>query len=208
MPHPAVQIYIWMCLALAGQMLDGYALAILAAMEILLSLGMCPSRFFYLLRRTRWILISLFVIFAYTGTGDLLWQQWGAFSPVTDGIVHGLLQLLRLLAMLAGLSILLSLLSQAQLIAGLYVMSLPFVHFGLSPERMAVRLALTLQYADKARQKISGNWRDALEQMLEPAPMAHGYIELQVTVFSGRDWLLVIAVTVALIEVWLLGVLQ
>lgn len=208
MPHPAVQIYIWMCLALAVQMLEGYALAILAAMEIFLSLGLCPSRFFYLLRRTRWILITLFVIFAYTGTGDLLWPQWGAFSPVTDGIVHGLLQLLRLLAVLAGLSILLSLLSQSQLVAGLYVMSRPFVFFGLSPERMAVRLALTLQYADNAMQNISGNWRDILEHMLESVPMAPGYIELQVTVFSWRDWLLVIAVTAALMGVWLVGVLQ
>lgn len=203
MLHPAVQIYIWICFALVAQILDGYVLTLLAASVILLSFIMCAVRFLHLLRRTRWILISLFIIFAYTSPGDPIWPQWGAFSPVADGIVRGLLQLSRLLSVLAGLSILLTLLSQSQLIAGLYVMSRPFALLGLSPERIAVRLALTLRYAEGAMQDTAVNWRGSLERLLEPVPVVPEIIELHVAAFSRRDWLLLAAASAVLVGVWL-----
>ena len=58
------------------------------------------------------------------------------------------LQLCRLAFTLASLAILLNLLPRQQLISGLYVLTYPLRYVGLSRERLAVRLALTLQYAD------------------------------------------------------------
>jgi len=206
MLHPAVQIYIWICFALATQMLDGYVLAVVAATVILLSLRICAVRFLYLLRRTRWILASLFVIFAYTSPGDAMWPQWGIFSPGAEGVEQGLLQLSRLLALLAALSILLSRLSQLQLIAGLYVMSRPLAMFGLSPERMAVRLALTLRYADSAMRQTAGTWREGLDGLLAPEPVAAEIIELHVDGYSWRDWLVLATASAGLLGIWLEGV--
>lgn len=203
MPHPAVQIYIWICLTLAAQMLHGYALMLLSALLIALSFRICAVRFFFLLRRTRWIFFSVFLIYVYTTQGEALWPQLGAFSPVTEGIVDGLLQLTRLFTVLAGLSILLTYLSQSQLIAGLYTLFLPLCFSGLSRERVAVRLALTLRYAESAMQDTASNWRGSIEQLLTPMPVVPGFIELHVTPFSTRDWLLVVAASVMLFGVWL-----
>lgn len=205
MPHPAVQIYVWICLTLAAQMLGAYALTLLALMLIVLSFKICTARFFLLLRRTRWILFSVFLIYAYTSPGDLVWPQLGAFSPVADGIVGGLLQIMRLVTVLAGLSILLTLLSQSQLITGLYTLSRPLRLFGLSRERVAVRLALTLRYAESAMQETASNWRGSIEQLLAPVPVAPGFIELHAYPFSGRDWLLLMAASVVLLGIWLSG---
>lgn len=203
MPHPAVQIYFWVCLTLAAQILHGYALMLLAGLLFVLAFRICAARFFLLLRRTRWILFSVFIIYAYTTPGDALWLQLGAFSPVTEGIVDGLLQLSRLLTVLAGLSILLTLLSQSQLIAGLYTLSRPLCFAGLPRERIAVRLALTLRYAESAMQDTASNWRGSIEHLLAPMPVVPGYIELNVAPFFRRDWLLVAAASAALLGVWL-----
>jgi hypothetical protein len=205
MAHPAVQIYVWVCLTLAAQMLSAYALTPLALMLAVFSFKICPARFFLLLRRTRWILFSVFLIYAYTSPGDLAWPQLGAFSPVADGITGGLLQIMRLVTVLAGLAILLTLLSQSQLITGLYTLSRPLRLFGLSRERVAVRLALTLRYAESAMQGTASNWRVSIEQMLAPVQVAPGFIELHVYPFSGRDWLLLVAVSVALLGTCLPG---
>ena len=202
--QPAVKIYCWICLSLAVQMLNGYMLALLAGILIVYSFRICPSRFILLLRRTRWILFSMFIIYAYTTPGDALWPQLGSFSPAADGVVDGLMQLARLLAVLAGLSILLASLSQSQLIAGLYTLSRPFCILGLSRERLAVRLALTLRYAESAIQESRVYWRDSMEHMLAPRPDVPGFIDLQVRSLCRRDWMQVAAVSAALLGIWLL----
>ncbi len=100
--HPAVKIYIWICLTLLVQMLQGIALMSLAARLIVSALWIYPLRFYMLLRRTRWILFSVLLIYAYASPGVGVWLQLGAFSPVTEEVVAGLMQILRLLTVLAG----------------------------------------------------------------------------------------------------------
>jgi energy-coupling factor transporter transmembrane protein EcfT len=203
MPHSAAQIYLWICLAVAAQILHGYALTLLAVMLVLLTLGICAKRFFSLLRRTRWILLSIFVIYAYASRGDAMWPQLGAFSPVAVGMEEGFVQLQRLLIVLAGLSILLVLLSQAQLMEGFYTLLFPVFLVGLSRERVAVRLALTLRYAESTMQNKIANWHRNIEQMLAPVGLEPGYIELQLHQFSWRDWLLVAVSSAVVTGLWL-----
>jgi len=205
MPHPAVQIYIWFCLTLAVQMLGVYALVLLTGILIVFSFRICATRFLFLLRRTRWILFSVFLIYAYISPGESLWPHLGVFSPVAEGLEHGLLQLMHLLAVLAGLSILLTLLSQQQLIAGLYALSRPLSLLGVPRERFAVRLALTLRYTESALQDTASDWRGSIEQLLAQLPVTHGYIELQLVPFARRDGLLAAAVSAALLGIWLTG---
>lgn len=204
-PHPAVLIYIWVCLALAASMLEWHALILLAVMLTGSATMFCTKRFFILLRRTRWILFSLFLIYAYTSPGDAMWPPMGIFSPVAGGMADGFLQLLRLLAVLAGVSILLSILSQSQLITGLYVLSHPLKYLGFSRERFAVRLALTLRYAESAINETARNWRDSVEYLLTPVPVAAEHVELHIGGLARRDLLLMAAGSCALLGVWLCG---
>lgn len=201
-PHPAVQLFIWLCLTLAAHSLNVYGLLTLAGISIAFALVLCAARFSQLLRRMRWILISVFVIYAYSTPGDPLWMQLGAFSPVKEGAADGLLQLLRLTTVLAGLSILLTLLSPAQLVAGLYTVAHPLRGFGLSRERFAVRLALTLRYAESVPD-MAGGWRGRLEQLLAQNSEKPGFVELQVARLTMRDWLIFAGVSAALTGIWL-----
>lgn len=205
MTHPAVQIYIWICLALLAQILHGYSLLLFTGILVALAFTLCRERFFILLRRTRWILLSVLIIFAYSSPGEALWPQLGVFSPVAEGLVDGLMQILRLLTMLAGLSVLLTLLSQTQLVAGLYALSAPLGYLGLARERIAVRLALTMQYAETAMQDTDSNWRGSIGHLLapEPEPLAAGFIELHDAPLSRRDFILFATFSAVLVGVWL-----
>lgn len=200
--HPAVQILIWVLLALAAQRLQSFALLVFTATVTVVALRLCAVQLLRLLRRTRWILLSLLVIYAYTTPGAALWPQFGVASPTHEGLLDGVLQLGRLLSVLSGLAILLELLPQNQLISGLYTLAYPLRWFGLSRERIAVRLALTLEYAETAMGDTAKDWRTTISAALQPAATGAMHIELRVQPFGWIDVLLLLAGVAMLIGVW------
>jgi len=198
-PNPAVQIYLWLCSLLLVQIAPVSTLLLIAGMLIVITMIFFTKRFVKLIRRTRWILISLLIIYAYTGAGEALWPSLGVLSPGFDGMMNGLLQLLRLLSVLAGLSILLTLLSTSQLIAGIYTLLLPLQYFGVSRETIAVRLALTLHYAEQSMLERHTKWQENFEKLLRPTEVKVDEIELNLVRMNYRDWLLVVTSTTALL---------
>jgi energy-coupling factor transporter transmembrane protein EcfT len=201
-PHPAVQILVWMLLALLAQRLPPLALLVLTAVLFGLAMRLCAKQLLTLLRRTRWIFFSLLLIYAFTTPGAALWAQLGVASPTREGLLDGLLQLGRLVSVLSGLAILLALLSQTQLISGLYSLAYPLRWFGLSRERIAVRLALTLEYAESAMRDTASDWRSTIGAAMRPSTEGAEHIELQLQPFRAVDALLLAASTAVLIGVW------
>jgi energy-coupling factor transport system permease protein len=201
-PHPAVQILAWMLLALLTQRLQPLAVLFLGGVLFCLALMLCAKKLLRLLLRTRWILISLLIIYAYTTPGTALWDSLGDFSPTHEGLQDGALQLVRLLCVLSGLAILLALLSQALLISGLYTLAYPLRWFGLSRERIAVRLALTLQYAESAMRDTASDWRATIRDAVQPSATGAMHIELQLHSFGILDMLLLVTCAAVLAGVW------
>jgi energy-coupling factor transporter transmembrane protein EcfT len=201
-PHPAVQILVWMLLALLAQRLQPLALLVLTAVLFGLALRLCRKQLLSLLQRTRWILFSLLLIYAYTTPGAALWMALGVVSPTREGLLDGLLQLGRLVSVLSGLAILLELLPQTQLISGLYSLAYPLRWLGLSRERIAVRLALTLEYAESAMRDTASDWRATINAAMQPSADRTEYIELRVQPFRAVDILLLAAGVAVLIGEW------
>lgn len=154
---------------------------------LLATFAMAGRKFFHLLRRTRWVMLSLLLIYAWSTPGQPLWPQLGAFSPTHEGMADGLVQLLRLLAALGGLAILLDRLHRQQLIAGLYTLFMPLRLFGLSRERAAVRLALTLHYAEVAMMRGTQSWQDTLRGLFEAHGETERHMELPLYRFTLGD---------------------
>lgn len=201
-PHPAVQILVWIMLALLVQRLQGFALLVTCVVLIALALRSCAEQMLSLIRRTRWIMVVLLFIYAYTTPGAAVFAQFGTLSPTWEGLSDGATQLGRLLSVLAGLAILLTLLSQASLISGLYSLMYPLRWFGLSRERFAVRLALTLENAEPAMRDTANDWRATIGDALKPDTSGTSHIELDVQAFGLIDALVLLASVVLLIGVW------
>ena len=165
--HPAAQILTWCLLVVSMQAMALGPLLVAAGLILLGAVAISRHKFNQLLRRTRWIMLSLLLIYAYSTPGQPLSDSLGMFGPSLEGLVDGVLQLTRLLAALAGLAILLDRLHRQQLIAGLYALFAPLQWMGLSRERLAVRLALTLHYAEVAMLRDTNSWQDSLRSLLE-----------------------------------------
>jgi energy-coupling factor transporter transmembrane protein EcfT len=189
--HPAALILTWCLLVAIMQFLALETLLIAAGFVFLFALLLSARKFLQLLRRTRWIMLSLLMIYAYTTPGQPLLDVFGMISPSREGLSNGMLQLTRLLAALAGLAILLDRLHRQQLIAGLYSLFAPLRLIGLSRERVAVRLALTLHYAEVAMLREKHTWQDNLRSLFEPHGESGKQMELTLYRFGIGDGLLV-----------------
>lgn len=185
--HPAAQILVWCLLVASLQALEPAGLMIAAGLVLLATFAMAGRKFFHLLRRTRWVMLSLLLIYSWSTPGQPLWPQLDTFSPTHEGMADGLIQLLRLLAALGGLAILIDRLHRQQLIAGLYTLFMPLRLFGLSRERAAVRLALTLHYAEVAMMRGTQNWQDTLRGLFEAHGETERHMELPLYRFTLRD---------------------
>lgn len=192
-PHPAAVIVLWLFLAVALQSLHTTAMLLTGAVLMAAALKLSALRLYALLRRTRWVMISLLVIYGFVTPGDAVWAAAGPFSPTLQGIGDGVLQLGRLVFALAGLAIVLNVLDQAQLMGGIYTLAAPLRLFGLSRERIAVRLALTLNYAETAMLETAADWRASIEHLLAPPADDVREVEIPVIPFRLRDAALIAA---------------
>ncbi len=202
MPHPAVQILVWITLAIAAQVLPAVGLALMTVLLFISAVKLNARQLFSLIRRTRWILFSLLLIYAYTTPGAALVSEFGLYSPTKEGLMDGLLQLARLLSMLSGLAILLSLLTQAQFISGIFALALPVTWFGMSRERIAVRLALTLQYAEPTMREAADDWKHAIKNALSSAQEAEQHLILDRNSLKAVDVICLLLCAALLYGVW------
>lgn len=186
--HPATKIMLWLMFAFAVHVLDFSILALVSVLAMLwLALVEGLSEGLFMLRRARWLLLSLSLIYAFATPGDLLFPVLGAFSPTFQGLRGGAMQAWRLALLLVALALLLRSCPRESLLSGLYALLRPFRAIGLNPDRVAVRLWLTLHYAQQqARQKMQ-TWREELRSALDPAPNVALQVSLELNVFTWRD---------------------
>ena len=113
------------------------------------------SGFMTMLRRMRWFLLSIVFIYAWLTPGVPLFGEMfdSSLQPSVEGLWQGGQRLLALILIVAAVHWLLVVTSREQLVAALYWLGAPLHLLGLSRERFAVRLALTLgRVADVQKQ--------------------------------------------------------
>lgn len=148
MLNPTVRIISLIAFAAMLQRMQALPLAVCSGLLLLAVILIRAVDFLRLLRRARWLLLSIMLIYAYATPGEFVSRIPDALAPTYEGLRDGGMQALRLAVMLAALSVLLATSSRAQIMAGIYQLLKPFRLFGLSPERFAARLWLTLHYVE------------------------------------------------------------
>lgn len=185
--HPAVSVFSWFSFALAVELAHPAQLIWLAAVAaLLLADAAAGRRFLRLIWRARWLWLALFLIYAWTMPGRLLWAH--ELSPTLEGMEAAALRILRLLLLLAALARLLAECPPRRLAGGLYLIARPFAFAGLDARALAVRLALTLERLEHAPP--AGKWREMLNQPVRPVE-GPDEITLLIPAVGGRDaWML------------------
>lgn len=156
--HPTTRLLVWLLLLFAVQSLSGMLLGI--AVLCLPVLGRAiirrGGRLFW---RTRWLMISLFVIFSWGVAGEPLWQ--GVAAPTQDGLVEGATHVGRLLLVLMAVAAFLEVMPLTDLLTATHVLLKPLRRFGFDPDRFVIRLMLVLRYVEKLPRP--RDWRTLLD---------------------------------------------
>ena len=189
--HPASLILIWLAFALCIPWLRFADLAVILLLASIPLLRRRSAEFRKLLRRTRWLLLSLVLVYAYATPGEAVLPALGAYSPSHEGLLSGGQQALRLLTLLATLALLLEGLQRDRILAGLYLLLKPFAHVGVNIDRIAIRVWLTLYYAEQAGAGTPGGWRERLQAALDHHEESGQMIRLDIGRLSLVDYLAV-----------------
>lgn len=186
--HPATKILLWLGFALTVRWLDSAQLGLIGLLVIFwLARTGGGEDALTMLRRARWLLFSLLLIYAFATPGESLFPALGAMSPTLQGVQGGGLQAGRLALLLLALALLLRCCPRESLLSGIYALLCPFRVIGLNPERIAVRLWLTLHYARQLSRQKMQDWRNELRAALDPVPNETLQVTLELPSFSWRD---------------------
>lgn len=203
--HPASLLLAWLSLALALQCLALPLLLALAAAVFPLALWLAGTRLRLLLRRARWLLLSVVVLFALATPGAALPGTAGTLGITAAGAELAAAHTLRLTLLLGLLAMLLERLGIPALIAGLYALLAPL---GASRRRsqMALRLLLVLEYVEQGRALRREGQQPGWKYWLDPqagalkseAPETFPPVELEVAPLAGIDRLAMLLALLAL----------
>jgi energy-coupling factor transporter transmembrane protein EcfT len=148
-----VQLLSFFILAIIVNQLNLKTLSIILSIFTVFVIFTKTHQFLRAVKRFKWFFLVMIVIFSFNTPGEHLAQWPFSLSPTYEGITAGFTQTLRVVVMLAALSLILTFNTRQQLISGFYFLFSPLKYLGLEVERFAARLWLTLHYVELQRDK-------------------------------------------------------
>ena len=153
------------------------------------------ERLVLLLRRTRYLMVAIVLVFAWGTPGHLMWPQLDWASPNSEGLTLALTHANRLLCVLGMVALLLALMPLPKLVSALHGITWPLGWAGLDRTRAALRLTLVLDYTAAARH--DQNWRSWLE---DDAPVGESpELVLDNRGLGVPDWLALAALVATMV---------
>lgn len=189
----------WVCVIAALQRAHDWWLAGLLALVFLLVGSAARERWRVLLRRSRILLLVLAATYVLLTPGEALL----AGHPGTqEGLVAAGVQLMRIVLMLGAVAWLLASTPISELLAGIYGLARPSGRIPATPgipERLAIRLALVMRYAESP---IAKDWRTLLDEAVVDAG---GTVNFDFVPLRVQHWLaglVLVAVTMWILLTW------
>lgn len=173
------------------QFLGLFALFLVAPL-LLLVVRHALAEWWRLLRRMRWLLLSVWLILAYGSAGDALFDL--AWMPTYEGVRDASQHVARLVLMLGCLAGLFAKLGRHGLLVALHSLLRPFSGPGMASERLVVRLALVLQNLQDEMPKDA--WRKMLDGHYDGGGEGE-VLRIESAAWRFADYLLCIATLVS-----------
>lgn len=158
--HPATLLLAWAGFALVLPFLPLVVLAIVLVLVFIPAVLLAKMRTLALLRRARWLFLSIALLFAFATPGLSAPGPLGQIGMTQDGLVLAAEHLARLLLLLAMLSLLHEHLGTAGFVTGLYWLLGPLCSWHDLRERIVVRLMLVVEFVESGN--VGGGWREWL----------------------------------------------
>lgn len=169
---PAVPVRILSLLILTAGLASARLGVLLIAGMVLLGAGLLvrrrgsdggPLKITLLLRRVRWLLLAIVILYGWFVPGTPLLHALGAWSPSVEGLQQGLLRVAALCGIVAAVYLLLATTPRGALVAGLLWFGRPLRRVGIDDRRFAVRLVLALEAVPQVQDMVSAALTDSTD---------------------------------------------
>lgn len=164
--HPLIRMVSFLVFAAGAAYASPGVLAVVTAaimLAYLLHRQWLPPAW-QMLRRLRWLFLSILVIYALLTPGVPLLSLEGGWVPTVAGLRQGGIRILALVLVVLTVNILLRVTGRRELCAAIYQFVTPLSWLGLSRDRLAVRMILVLETLPGIERQLRG-----LQAALSPA---------------------------------------
>lgn len=193
MLHPTVRLIVWGVMTVLVQWLPLGGLLLACVLALGTGAWLSPRRLGLLIKRTRWLIVSLVLLFALATPGVYLLPSLGSLGPTDEGMRLGFEHLLRLVFVLASLAVLLQFTGLEGLVTGLHGLIWPLTWLGLDRGRVALRLMLVMHYVEQSPP--GWQWREWLQgEIASGEPMR---LRLQAVPLRAVDFAVLAGLTFA-----------
>jgi hypothetical protein len=195
--HAATLLALWLMWLLAGQTVGSPGQALWVGAAMLVGGLFAGRRFLILLRRLRWLLLAILLIFAFGTPGRLVIPDLPA-GPTLEGLHAALCAMSKLVAMAGSVAVLMESLTPARLAGGIHRLVHPLSATPPAPDDFALRLQLVLHELDSRLPR--RDWTYWLEACPDTQPVPVEPCER----FSVSD-LVLMAASAGLLVLWWLA---
>lgn len=148
--HPASVILLGLAFLLAASTRGNALLLLLGGGATGIAFVFSREHLMRILRRSRWLLLTMLLLFGWMSPGTALPLLPGA---TMEGLLLAAENVARLLIAIATVSVLLAVLPPAALVSGMRTLLAPLASLGDFRDRLAVRLMLTLEAVEAVHQR-------------------------------------------------------
>ena len=171
--HSGLVVFLWLAFVAALQFLSFDMLMLALVACGLLSGWYSGSRCRRLVKRIRFILLAIFILFAWFTPGEAIMTYWPSVSPTREGMMLAVEHAGRVLVVVFCVALLLQALPPQRLVGALYALLRPFECVGFPAGKVAVRTLLVLKLVESDRPRKWQTWLSTDgDDVHEPIPVA------------------------------------
>jgi len=163
--HPLVRVVV-VLVFVAGMALAQPLLLLAGGLSLFLAFSLAgfPAlpALLGMVRRLRWLLLAIVVIYGWWTPGEFLITDLGGLSPTQQGLEQGFRRVAALICIVSAVHLLIQITERGQLLSALLLITGPFLQ-AQAKQRFAIRLLLTLEAVGQVQQLV----RDVLREKPE-----------------------------------------
>ena len=156
--HSGLLVFLWLLAVASLQWLDMSTLTAVLAASALAAWRYAPARGKRLVRRVRFILIAIVILFAGFTPGEAVFIDWPRLSPSHEGIALAYEHAARVVVVVLFVALLMEYLPAPRLVGALHALLRPFAAVGVPADRVAVRTLLVLRLVEAEKPPRWDHW--------------------------------------------------
>lgn len=156
--HSGLLLFLWFVAVAGLQFLNVVVLTVVLGLCAAVAFRFAPQRSRRLLKRIRFILLAIVILFAGFTPGEAVLVDWPTISPSREGILLAYEHAARVAVVVLFVALLMEYLPPTRLVGALHALMRPLGVVGFPVDRVAVRTLLVLRFVEAKHSPRWDHW--------------------------------------------------